>query len=655
MKRRLFAWLLTLCMLVGLFPATALPVRAEGGDTLTISDAAGWNQFCDLLEQGETFSGKTVQLAADLGTAAAPVTRMAGVIGDNAVPFCGVFDGGGHTLTFANTAVNDNYIAPFRYVSGSYDGHAAVHHLNVNTTISSAGYRHLCGLIALTKGYVDVVSCNAEIDISCAASADNSDLYGQSELLICGGVFTIDDINAIYCTGDLRIVGGTISIGADPEGSTEYGLCGDTIHITGGTVNARAEYYGICSWNGFWYSGGNVVAVGDSEGIYDEYGIDLSWTGPADSIYASSYYGSVTVAEGKPFVTDDEPPVTIPAGPVDDLSRIDGRTLTPAEDPAPVELTSLRLFRNVSIGADMMITFTILESKLSEFDSWYIQVTKDSLEGTETFLYGEGKPEACGLANATYFVDFTHIAAKEMGVMYHAQVFAMKDGVSYCGPVREGSMKQYLAGTLTSADSSVSATLKTLAADMLNYGAAAQSFLNYDTGHLVNAELSETELAALNRYKTRGQAVAEKTNTNTVPEGEPRLLYTSVAMTNRVELGLFVNLNKLSGWQDAQTIEVQMKDHETQQLVAVLPTVLNANGTQMDASFPGVGAKNMRTEYDFVTMVDGVERGNIRTWSIEGYVNQLRQDSTASAAVKALANAVLIYGDSAQRFLDSQN
>lgn len=47
-------------MLVGLFPATALPVRAEGGDTLTISDAAGWNQFCDLLEQGETFAGKTV-------------------------------------------------------------------------------------------------------------------------------------------------------------------------------------------------------------------------------------------------------------------------------------------------------------------------------------------------------------------------------------------------------------------------------------------------------------------------------------------------------------------------------------------------------------------------------------------------------------------
>ena len=103
-----------------------------------------------------------------------------------------------------------------------------------------------------------------------------------------------------------------------------------------------------------------------------------------------------------------------------------------------------------------------------------------------------------------------------------------------------------------------------------------------------------------------------------------------------------------------ESIEVQMKDHETQQVVAVLPTVLNANGTQMDASFPGVGAKNMRTEYDFVTLVDGVERGNIRTWSVEGYVNQLRNDSSTSDALRVLINQVLIYGDSAQRYLDAQ-
>lgn len=134
--KRSISFLLALVMVAGLFPAVPFTVSAEArdsehfsqdGDTYTIHDAAGWDLFCDLLAEGETFAGKTVQLDADVGTAAAPVTRMAGVIGDNAVPFCGVFDGGGYTLYFSNTAVDDNYIAPFRYVAGSSAAHACIH------------------------------------------------------------------------------------------------------------------------------------------------------------------------------------------------------------------------------------------------------------------------------------------------------------------------------------------------------------------------------------------------------------------------------------------------------------------------------------------------------------------------------------------------
>ena len=46
------------------------------GDTYTIKSATGWDFFCDMLENGETFSGKTVELANDI-----TVTRMAGLEG----------------------------------------------------------------------------------------------------------------------------------------------------------------------------------------------------------------------------------------------------------------------------------------------------------------------------------------------------------------------------------------------------------------------------------------------------------------------------------------------------------------------------------------------------------------------------------------------
>ena len=310
MKRRLFAWLLTLCMLVGLFPATALPVRAEGGDTLTISDAAGWNQFCDLLEQGETFVGKTVQLAADVGTADTPVTRMAGVIGDNAVPFCGVFDGGGHTLYFSNTSVNDNYIAPFRYVSGSYDGHAAVHHLNVNTTISSAGYRHLCGLIALTKGYVDVVSCNAEIDISCAASTENTDLYPAgivSQVSSDGnGTVTVEDCTVTgtitsggkYAASLVGIVQGRATIQSSVGGVViRSTVNGDGTH--GGLVavtatNSTTGIYG-CVFNG------KLLTVGQND--TGNCGGILGWKNASVTI-KNCLYAPAAIGDGEREVVD---------------------------------------------------------------------------------------------------------------------------------------------------------------------------------------------------------------------------------------------------------------------------------------------------------------------------------------------------------------
>ena len=88
--------------------------------------------------------------------------------------------------------------------------------------------------------------------------------------------------------------------------------------------------------------------------------------------------------------------------------------------------------------------------------------------------------------------------------------------------------------------------------------------------------------------------------------------------------------------------------------MTVLPTTLNTAGTMRQATFINTGANTMRTAYDFVVLVDGEEKGNIRTWSVEGYLNEMRTGSGYSDAAKALMNAIVIYGDSAQAYLDAQ-
>ena len=134
---------------------------SESDDTYTIHTATGWDVFCDLLANKAQgfFTGKTVQLGADIGTADAPVTSMAG--GDNH-DFTGTFDGQGHTLT-VNYANTDNNVmtAPFSYVDG-----ATIRNLIVDGTISGSAYR-AAGIIGETGNTTShITNCVSSVTIS---------------------------------------------------------------------------------------------------------------------------------------------------------------------------------------------------------------------------------------------------------------------------------------------------------------------------------------------------------------------------------------------------------------------------------------------------------------------------------------------------------
>ena len=86
------------------------PSLTWDGNAYTITNTTGWGYFCYLLEAGETFSGKTVELANDI-----TVTRMAGLEGHE---FQGTFDGNKKTLTVSISS-SDGNAAPFREIMGA--------------------------------------------------------------------------------------------------------------------------------------------------------------------------------------------------------------------------------------------------------------------------------------------------------------------------------------------------------------------------------------------------------------------------------------------------------------------------------------------------------------------------------------------------------
>ena len=210
------------------------------GDTYTIHTATGWDAFCYLLAESDKgfFSGKTVKLGADIGTADAPVTRMAGSPGHD---FTGTFDGQDYTLTFSATAA-ENYCAPFRFVEGTSESHAVIRNLNVATTITSAGYRHAAGLIALQGGYVDVINCNATVNITSTIGANNdTELYPAA---LVSQVSSGSQLNVSGCTTngtvstDGKYAGGMISI---VQGAASVTDCRSSVTINSSTSGDGAH------------------------------------------------------------------------------------------------------------------------------------------------------------------------------------------------------------------------------------------------------------------------------------------------------------------------------------------------------------------------------------------------------------------------------
>ena len=139
----------------------AITANATVALILTIDSAAGWGQFCDLLEGNDKgfFSGKTVKLGNDIS-----VTSMAG---SEDHEFTGTFDGNQKTLTFNYTTSAEN-AAPFQYVED-----ATIKNLHVAGTIQTSN-KYAAGIIAQQYGSVTIQDCQSSVVIKSSIGGDGT-------------------------------------------------------------------------------------------------------------------------------------------------------------------------------------------------------------------------------------------------------------------------------------------------------------------------------------------------------------------------------------------------------------------------------------------------------------------------------------------------
>ena len=156
-------------------------VKWPDGASLTINSDADWLSFAQRVEAGETFAGKNVLLGADI--------NVSTMVGSADHPFCGTFDGAGHTLNLSIDAPGVLCAAPFRYISN-----ATIR--NIVTTGSVHGGQHSAGLVGAATG-----STNSIRDCLMAATVTTTQQYIGG--ILGHGTTSATTISNCYLTGSL--------------------------------------------------------------------------------------------------------------------------------------------------------------------------------------------------------------------------------------------------------------------------------------------------------------------------------------------------------------------------------------------------------------------------------------------------------------------
>ena len=162
------------------------------------------------------------------------------------------------------------------------------------------------------------------------------------------------------------------------------------------------------------------------------------------------------------------------------------------ETPVEPELFDIS-YANMILGNSLTMNFAFEQAHREDWTGCYAEIVKSYADGetVEKTVAFEDWSTTFTRAGGSYYVSFNDIAAKEMTDAVYVTIYDAEGNA--ISNVYEDSVESYALRVLDKAESTD--TLKTMIVDMLNYGAAAQEYFDYNTADLANGELTEAQQA----------------------------------------------------------------------------------------------------------------------------------------------------------------
>ena len=252
-------------------------VKWDNSSTLFINSAADWTAFAQRVEAGETFAGKKVLLNADI--------NVSTMVGSSTNPFCGTFDGNGHTLNLSISQPDIPCVAPFSYISN-----ATIR--NLKTTGSVYGGLHSAGLVGAATGNTNSIS-NCWMDAEVTTSVTGTSFIGG---ILGHGTTSATTISNCYLTGSLTATNVGIFYGWGDNGTHAIENCW-----------AMGTYSASGSLNLVLSNGGTVSANNCRRNNNDDRITQGEYYVPSFTIQISTFLGSQWTTENAELILKSDP------------------------------------------------------------------------------------------------------------------------------------------------------------------------------------------------------------------------------------------------------------------------------------------------------------------------------------------------------------
>lgn len=316
----------------------------------------------------------------------------------------------------------------------------------------------------------------------------------------------------------------------------------------------------------------------------------------------------------------------------------------PEEDaPAdPVLDETVKIAHSLNLESDISLNYVVSASKLEYAENYYLECviptySGNTLVGTETVKID---PVQKG---SYYYFTLTGLAAIHMNNEMEARLYYTKDGVNYVSLVDNYSIAQYAYSAMAKSD--VGAELKTLCADLLRYGASAQTFKGYRTDALADRNMTAEQKAYLTDLN---KVTLNKCNEtlNDLEGATVQWVGKTLVLDNKVELKFVFNLDEFGGDRSDLRMEVSYVNiaGETETVMVENLEVYNAAKNQYSMTFDGLLAAELRIPVE-VKIYSGNEQVSCTLrFSAESY------GIGKTGALGDLCKAVIAYSDSAKAY-----